>query len=293
MMRTKAAEWLYWLLGLPVATVLLLELLLQASSFANRQLNTRQEAANWLTGNLRVVTMGDSNTYGLYLQPPESYPAQLESLWNKSHEKKIEVINLGYPGANSSSLASRLPDVVSRLQPDIVLVMVGTNDEWTAPISSASDNSIYSIIGYVQAHSKTYRLYRLLRQSAADENATSFFDTSLTMRDQRHEAYDAKEGLRKNLRALMAAAGKLDVRIYLLTYAADRSYYRQANNIIRQTVTENQYPDFIDVTPHFKDLHPSKGSANEHFFTDMHATALGNSIVARIVAERLEQDLTR
>src|SRR5690242_17306033 len=50
------------------------------------------------TGGRRVVALGDSNTYGLYLAHDQAYPQQLEHLWNESHRQHVEVLNMGYPG---------------------------------------------------------------------------------------------------------------------------------------------------------------------------------------------------
>ena len=55
--------------------------------------------------------MGDSNTYGLYLDKKDAYPKQLETIWNATHKNNpIEVINLGYPGSNSSDTRSKIED---------------------------------------------------------------------------------------------------------------------------------------------------------------------------------------
>ena len=93
------------LLGLVV-----LELGLQAAAFlvvgADRRLPD-----SWLTGNRRVVCLGDSNTYGIYLRTrAEAYPQQLETLWNaRAGAPRIEVLNLGYPGTNTSRLRRDFP----------------------------------------------------------------------------------------------------------------------------------------------------------------------------------------
>ncbi len=289
MKRKTAVELLYWLLAFPVATVLLLELVLQAASYANQHFSAQDEPASWLTDNLRIVAIGDSNTYGLYLQPLESYPKQLESLWNSSHEKKLEVINLGYPGSNSSRVVANLPEVIQRLQPDIILVMIGTNDEWTAPITAADavkhQQHWWSAL---QSHSRVYRLYCLVTTPPAEQVKAEQFDVGMTMRGQEHQHYDAKAGLRENLAFLMQQAPRYDTRIILLSYAADRSYYRLANSILRETVQQQGYKDFIDVTPAFAGLMPPKGEANEYFFNDLHATAKGNALVAQTVLLGLE-----
>jgi lysophospholipase L1-like esterase len=52
-----------------------------------------------LAGAARVVCLGDSNTYGLYVHREEAYPAILQKLWTDGSERADPaVINLGHPG---------------------------------------------------------------------------------------------------------------------------------------------------------------------------------------------------
>lgn len=77
------------LLYIPVCLVVLLlacELLLQLGALVVHG-QSRLVPAQWLTGNTRVLALGDSNTYGLYLKEEESWPAQLQQLWNNEHTK--------------------------------------------------------------------------------------------------------------------------------------------------------------------------------------------------------------
>ena len=44
----------------------------------------REAPVSWLTDQLRVICLGDSNTYGLWLERSEAYPQQFEALWNET-----------------------------------------------------------------------------------------------------------------------------------------------------------------------------------------------------------------
>lgn len=316
MMKKLVAQLQYWLMALPVATLLLLELTLQAGGYINRHFMTNNQQDGWLTSSLRVVTMGDSNTYGLYLQPHESYPKQLEALWNASHTNSIEVINLGYPGANSSRIVANLESVIDHFHPDIILVMIGTNDSWTAPIAAAgssltgdSDNPLQ----WLKMHSRVYRLYCLVtRQSfsdaqletvttsdpkqaetAKDKPATINYqdmqlDFSMAFRKQ-DDGLDPNTNMAGNLEKLINFARNSNNRIIFLTYPANKGYYKQANKITRETVARQQYGDFIDVTDAFTDYQPAKDAGNDYFFRDLHATAAGNRLVAQRVMAGMEK----
>lgn len=101
-----------------------------------------QLVAHWLTPasraqvlagagqHLRVLAVGDSNTFGLFLPEEDAWPAQLQRL-TVGEQPPLEVVNVGYPGTNSFRVLANLPELLAQFSPDIVLLMVGFNDFWT------------------------------------------------------------------------------------------------------------------------------------------------------------------
>ncbi|MEZ5493345.1 MAG: hypothetical protein R3E61_01880 [Pseudomonadales bacterium] len=95
-------------------------------------------ARSWTT---RVLALGDSNTYGLYLKAEEAWPAQLEQSWNSAHpQSPIEVLNLGFPATNSFRVLDNLPVLLDKLSPDIVLYYGGLQQDFC----DASRNIVFS-----------------------------------------------------------------------------------------------------------------------------------------------------
>ena len=92
---------LRWIIIVTLLTLVLLEGVLQVAAVF---IDKHQQPSQWLhPGRVRILTLGDSNTYGLYLQADQAYPSLLEQQWNAHHpDNRIEVINLGFPGTNSS-----------------------------------------------------------------------------------------------------------------------------------------------------------------------------------------------
>src|SRR5690349_14007834 len=81
----------------------------------------------------RVLCLGDSNTYGIYLaQRADAYPQQVEQALAQ-RGLRADVINLGYPGNNSSRIRASLQSALTSTQPDTVMLMAGANDFWTVP----------------------------------------------------------------------------------------------------------------------------------------------------------------
>lgn len=168
-MRTTSGKWLRGL-GWLLASILVVEMLLQVAAWAVGKHSTRSPDY-WMRSDLRVLALGDSNTYGLYLKPEEAYPAQLEALWNNAHpHQRVEIINLGYPGTNSFRLLANLPDILNTFQPDVVLLMIGFNDFWTPAETPARDSSP-SVINWLRIHSRVYKLFFMLHEYIRGEQA--------------------------------------------------------------------------------------------------------------------------
>lgn len=305
---------LYWVLFLPISTALLLEGVLQLGSAINPAASLFTTTATWQNKAIRIVAMGDSNTYGLYLDRKDSYPKQLETLWNSTHpDKKIEVINLGYPGANSSRLVANIEQAIQHFEPDIILIMIGTNDSWTAPITRAETNISSNATSWILSHSRTYRLFCLLTRPAFDESEITTITTSdpaqresaqgkpaviehkdmrlnfsMELRNHLDQNFNADEITTTNLTSLIKLSRYHKRRLIFLTYPANKNYYKQANKLTRITMNQEKYADFIDVSSAFTNFQPSKNEANDYFFLDLHATAKGNHLVAETIATHLE-----
>lgn len=73
----------------------------------------------------RIITLGDSFTYGLHVNTPENYPEKLEDLLNdKLHcqnIKKFEVINLGVGGYDLHYVVERFKLRGQKYNPDLVI----------------------------------------------------------------------------------------------------------------------------------------------------------------------------
>src|SRR5262245_40687343 len=80
---------------------------------------------------IRCLTLGDSNTYGLYLPRDEAWPAQFEKLWNQANSPRLSILNLAYPGTNTVRLSKEIDSILDATTPDMVLIMAGSNDFWT------------------------------------------------------------------------------------------------------------------------------------------------------------------
>lgn len=78
-------------------------------------------------GTYRIICLGESTTGigGKY-----SYPSQLEEVLNRRNIGiKFSVINKGLPGLHTNDILERLDDNLNKYSPDMVVAMIGINDE--------------------------------------------------------------------------------------------------------------------------------------------------------------------
>jgi len=169
------------ILLLPVVVILGVELLLQLGALVVAAAG-REMPTEWSTEHTRVLALGDSNTFGIYLNEEESYPSQLEALWNARHpDRPIEVLNLGYPGTNSFRVAANLQEMINTFKPDAVLLTVGVNDMFTAAefVEADSDVTGGTALGDLMLMLRRYsRLYKLVYMARQGTTASDDKDDS-------------------------------------------------------------------------------------------------------------------
>jgi len=99
-----------------VIAILLLSLLLLGGCGEEEQNLPR------LTSGAVILAFGDSLTYGTGAEPGESYPARLQDLI------RLPVINAGKPGELSAAGLERLPALIEKHKPELLILCHGGND---------------------------------------------------------------------------------------------------------------------------------------------------------------------
>ena len=75
-----------------------------------------------LDTNATILAFGDSLTYGTGTSRDKAYPAVLERFINR------KVINAGIPGEISKKGLTRLPGLIEKYHPDLIIICHGAND---------------------------------------------------------------------------------------------------------------------------------------------------------------------
>ncbi len=87
-----------------------------------------------------ILAFGDSLTYGTGTSPANAYPAVLESLINR------KVINAGVPGEISKKGLNRLPSLIEKYRPELIIICHGGNDILRKLDLSKTKNNIQQMI---------------------------------------------------------------------------------------------------------------------------------------------------
>jgi lysophospholipase L1-like esterase len=82
------------------------------------------------TDTVRVVTLGESSTFGIHARDEHTYPAELGTLLN-AHQlcgRRWEVINAGVPWIRSDQIEHLFTAEILRYSPDVITIYAGHND---------------------------------------------------------------------------------------------------------------------------------------------------------------------
>jgi lysophospholipase L1-like esterase len=236
----------------------------------------------------------------------EAYPQQLDAVWKeRGLSPKLEVVNVGVPGTNSSRLARELPRLLETIDPDTLIVLVGGNDFWTLPVPLDDAPATRPRENFLQRHSLLYRLFYLFqrgREAAAapevildpDARIATGGRNKIRLGDREIEmgfaAGQSSEGggltgLRRNLRRIVRLARDQDRSLYLMTYPSQQNPYITASMVTQEVAKETGTP-LIDLLEVFAKVCP-KTDCPDTVFPDGHPKAAGYRIVAETIAERL------
>jgi len=251
-----------------------------------------------------VLCLGDSNTYGLYLRDrAQAYPQQFEHLWNAQADgHPIEVLNLGYPGTNSSRLRRDLPRMLETFRPAVVIVMVGSNDYWTAAVPPGEPPELLARVGqFIERNSRVYQLVYMLRrafdhrrvelvyesrQDGGARGSARYGDVEFAMGfEKAPRQADHDERLLENLRAVAEVARANGAEPVFMTYPSRMWNYGDAGRLIRIAAGDT-HTHLVDLAAVFDPVCPNE-PCPEWLYKDHHPTAQGYELIAETLVREL------
>ncbi len=119
-----------WTAGAVVLPLLLEGLLQTAAGVVQLAMRHRQPAA--AHAEMGVLCIGDSYTFGVGASDADhAWSGVLQARLRAAFPgRKLEVVNAGLPGQNSSILLAHLKERVATLRPQVVIVCCGINNRW-------------------------------------------------------------------------------------------------------------------------------------------------------------------
>jgi len=232
------------------------EAVLQLAHLINKGNGRGGEA---LSGAPVILCLGDSHTYGVKVEPDESYPGQLQELLEENGYE-AEVINAGVPGQNTSELRRRLPDLLDRYNPTVVVIMVAANNEWNrkdtiwsdvqdGAVNPGIEGLIKKVVYGPLSSLRTVRLFTYLYNSVSRDKIPNEEVTDREGKVHFHDwrgkgNWDAPENVikrtRRDLQAIIRAVEDSGAAPVLMTYPGKPfSPMTTANNLIREAARMN------------------------------------------------------
>ncbi len=191
---------------------------------------------------IRIVGLGNSCTFGWRTSEDKIYLGMLEKLINAdSALPQVEIINAGIPGYSSFQGQKFYLSDISRLEPDIVLMMFGWNDQWAAADNIPDKDQDFppQFILDIQDFVSRLKIYRLMRKILL-----SMTEKSLDKALNREQP------------------------VYRVNF---EDYYQNLNNIILKT--KNGGGQAIILTspiPSLENYYPPGSKSNMHIFHNLY-----------------------
>ena len=280
--RRVANATVAFLLGL-----VLLELSLRAVGWVRLRSAGERAIERQEVDGLTFLCHGDSNVFGLFVAPEETYPARLAALLEEREPGRHQIINLGFPGLDSAGLVRRLRADLDAVQPDVLLLSIGANNQWAW--TGEADPPWHETLRIV----KTLRV-AFGRANVGEEDRVRVAGGPLdepggtgVARDKQHRIgpEESRLTIGRDLRAIEQMTREAGVRLVLVGYAANASIYATATDEMREVASELDLP-FIKTSGLAAELVRREGFGAV-FFPDMHPRQKGYQLVARAVHAEL------
>jgi len=264
-------------------------------------------------GERRILCIGDSYTFGVYVDASASYPGRLQTYLDLAGDQPWRVVNLGYPGQNTAQIRGRLAENLAAYRPEIVCFWAGINDRWSPAMRHLWDQpDSESAAATLESFVQHIRLYRLARMLATRDERSALPARKLEPHPgqgvvpgldgvQRGEGLGEIESLAPtgsqfsddevrrhievDLARILAICRAHGAKLVIADYPLDVAPFRSINPVLDRFAEENAVPLVLlheRIPPVAAEVGPKR-----ILFTDRHVTALGNFEVARCFLETL------
>jgi len=244
-------------------------------------------------GELRVITMGDSCTFGDGVANWETYANVLEDMLSKNIPgKSVQVINAGVPGYTSYQVRQYLERELLKFKPDLVVIYVGFNDNVPAAngITDAERGEVGAVVWEAQKLLNALRSYQVVKYLVMRAKQRLFPGVNPEAQNPEgveHQIFRVPfEDFVKNLVAIKRFGDSKGFKTLIMTLPHEFPYEPERNGYIRQAAQEGGIP-LLDL---FKIMKEYQAAGEDLFTPDGgHPNELGHRRIAENIYRRMVQ----
>jgi lysophospholipase L1-like esterase len=240
-------------------------------------------------GTFRILSIGDSRTFGWGLRDEETYSRQLETRLRQYSNRPVEVINAGVNAWSYPQLLVYFREVGLAYNPD--LVIVGDANAWTQFSEKSSPEFVKQMMRRVWLKNivRRFAIYHYvvevkLRQ-VYESNRQKFIpvDAKQDPLFKEQQQADASAVYRSALDEICRVAQTNGIKVILL-YQPEEYLLNSTNHIllpIKQEIHEKWNVPLVDMTPALR----GEGKALYLDADPSHFNARGSEIIGRLLFE--------
>jgi len=238
----------------------------------------------------RVMVLGGSHPFGMWVKTGDSYAARLEQKLNARGEQRWEVLNAACPGHTSFQGMNYLEKFGLEFEPDIVFFDLGMNDGLPLSVGwSATDREVQAVGTFAKqasslaGHSFVYRLLRRLLEPAAAPLTGDPDDWVRVPLSHRLDNVGRVQEMAREHQANVLFASQVYVIRPDLGWRGDPEMDKPGSASCAWDAS--QVEPRVEVCKIFE---PFGTGARDYFVDDMHATPEGHALIADAVYGRLD-----
>lgn len=237
----------------------------------------------------QVLCVGDSYTYGVYVDRALTYPSQLQAELERLSGRPYSVVNAGMPGQNTAMMRRRLTNLIEQHHPQIVIALGGVNNAWNAiDTQEWGQPSFADRLDILLSRSKFYQLlklvrlrYQLARQGGPvpqrAEAMRGIFDEDFLFRVTRDDLVAM---------AQIAAAAGVRFVSQSYPYPGDDGGYFPVFNAGLAEAAKVSGTEFVDQAPFVKRI-LDRYRPEDMYFADLHPKIAGYQLMALNLAAHI------
>ena len=229
----------------------------------------------------RVLIVGGSHPFGMWVNTPEAYSSVLSELLNAAGPHKWEVLNASSPGHTTFQGRRYIEHYGWEFSPDVVVFDLGMNDELPLALDfAAPDHEVAAVPTWTKEAAATVggsNVYRLLRKSLAGSVGKARSDAKIRV---------PLSNRLENLTAVRDLGADKGYQTLFMSQVGVDSWRGPGGARCTFDPSRHGFVPMADICGLFASLGQEAGT---HFVDPIHASPSGHRLIAEGVFERMKE----